>query len=68
MKDMYTRTVLTVIALCLSVLVVTSTGKYFIEDAQASSCDEDRIIYSILSCLDGSSVSDSGYFSTSCNG
>ena len=68
MKDMYTRTVLTVIALCLSVLVVTSTGKYFIEDAQASSCDEDRIIHRILYCLDLSTISESGSFSTYCNG
>ena len=67
MKDMYTRTVLTVIAVCRSVLVVTNTGKYFIEDAQASSCDEHHIIGRILHCLDGSRIN-SGRLSTYCLG
>ena len=65
MKDIYTNLVMTVIAVCLSALVVTSTGKYFIEDAQASSCNEERIVNLILHCVDGSRIWD-GRLSTYC--
>ena len=66
MKDIYTKSVFTVIAICLCVLVAQNAGDFVIEDAQASSCDEQYIINRILYCLDGSSIRN-GSLSTACN-
>ena len=40
MKDRYTKSMLTVIALCLCLLVAGNTKQFFIEDAQASDCGD----------------------------
>ncbi len=57
MKDIYTKSVLTVIAVCLCVLVAKNASQFVIEDVQASDCDEGYIISRILRCIDGSSIS-----------
>ncbi len=67
MKDIYTKSVLTVIAVCLCVLVAKNASQFVIEDVQASDCDEGYIISRILHCIDGSYIS-GGTFSTYCNG
>ena len=66
MKDIYTKSVFTVIAICLCVLVAQNAGDFVIEDAQAGTCNENKIISRILFCLDGSRVSD-GRLVTYCN-
>jgi hypothetical protein len=66
MKDIYTKSVLTVIAVCLRLLVANNARESFIEDVQAASCDEHYIISRFLYCIDGSSIS-GGRLSTYCN-
>ena len=66
MKDIYTKSVFTVIAICLCVLVAQNAGDFVIEDAQASSCNGDEIVYRILRCIDGSQIRN-GKLVTWCN-
>ena len=64
MKDIYTRSVLTVIAVCLCALVAINGREFVIEDAYA---DDSYIIRTILYCIDGSTIS-GGSLTTYCNG
>ena len=59
--DKYTKFILTAIALGLFL----NAGVDIIKPAKA---DDSHIIRRILFCIDGSSISSSGSFSTYCNG
>ena len=60
--DLYTKVILTVIALSLGTIALKD-----ISPIKTALADESYIIETILYCLDGSRISD-GRFSTYCNG